>query len=118
MRYHGPLPLVSKLYHEGLIEAIAVPQLATFDADVMFAHSEGIIPAPESCHVIRGAIDEAMRSKEIGEAKTILLNLTGHGYLDMPSYDRYFAGELEDFSNTLPMLLFNLYSICLNFVDA
>jgi predicted alternative tryptophan synthase beta-subunit len=85
------------LYHEGLIEAIAVPQLATFDAGVTFAHAEGVIPAPESCHAIRGAIDEALRCKETGEAKTILINLTGHGHFDMGSYDRYFAGDLGDF---------------------
>jgi pyridoxal-phosphate dependent TrpB-like enzyme len=97
LRYHGSSPLVSQLYHDGLIEAIAVPQLATFDAGVMFAHAEGIIPAPESNHAIRGAIDEALRCKETGEAKTILINVTGHGHFDMASYDRYFAGELEDF---------------------
>ena len=97
LRYHGTSPLVSQLYHDGLIEAIAVPQLATFDAGVMFAHAEGIIPAPESNHAIRGAIDEALRCKETGEAKTILINVTGHGHFDMASYDRYFAGELEDF---------------------
>jgi pyridoxal-phosphate dependent TrpB-like enzyme len=97
LRYHGSSPLVSQLYHDGLIEAIAVPQLATFDAGVMFAHAEGIIPAPESNHAIRGAIDEALRCKETGEAKTILINVTGHGHFDMASYDRYFAGDLEDF---------------------
>ena len=98
LRYHGASPLVSQLYHEGLIEAIAVPQLATFEAGVTFAHAEGLIPAPESCHAIRGAIDEALRCKRTGEPKTILINLTGHGYFDMASYDRYFAGELEDFA--------------------
>ena len=98
LRYHGASPLVSQLYHEKLIEAVAVPQLATFEAGVMFAHSEGIIPAPESCHAIRAAIDEALRCKESGEPKTILFNLTGHGHFDMGSYDRYFSGELEDFS--------------------
>ena len=97
LRYHGASPLVSQLYHEGLIEAIAVPQLATFEAGVMYAHAEGIIPAPESCHAIRGGIDEALRCKATGEARTILINVTGHGHFDMGSYDRYFAGELEDF---------------------
>ena len=97
LRYHGASPLVSQLYKEGLIDAIAVPQLATFEAGVMFAHAEGIIPAPESNHAIRGAIDEALRCKETGEAKTILFNLTGHGHFDMASYDRYLAGELGDF---------------------
>lgn len=97
LRYHGASPLVSQLYKERLIEALAVPQLATFEAGVRFAHAEGIIPAPESNHAIRAAIDEALLCKESGEAKTILVNLTGHGHFDMASYDRYFAGELEDF---------------------
>jgi tryptophan synthase beta chain len=97
LRYHGDSPLVSQLYHEGLIEAVAVSQLATFEAGVMFARAEGIIPAPESNHAIRAAIDEALRCKQNGEAKTIFFNLTGHGHFDMAAYDRYFAGELEDF---------------------
>jgi len=97
LRYHGASPLVSQLYHEGLIEAVAVPQLATFEAGVMFSRAEGIIPAPESCHAIRAAIDEALRCKQDGEPRTILFNLTGHGHFDMASYDRYFAGQLEDF---------------------
>ena len=97
LRYHGASPLVSQLYHECLIEALSVPQLATFEAGVMFARAEGIIPAPESNHAIRAAIDEALRCKASGETKTILFNLTGHGHFDMTSYDRYLAGELEDF---------------------
>jgi pyridoxal-phosphate dependent TrpB-like enzyme len=98
LRYHGASSLVSQLFHEGLIEAVAVPQLATFEAGVMFARAEGVIPAPESNHAIRAAIDEALRCKETGEAKTIFFNLTGHGHFDMAAYDRYFAGELEDFA--------------------
>ncbi len=97
LRYHGDSPLLSQLYHEKLIEAIAVPQLATFEAGVMFARAEGIIPAPESCHAIRACIDEALRCKASGEPKTLLFNLSGHGHFDMASYDKYFAGELEDF---------------------
>jgi pyridoxal-phosphate dependent TrpB-like enzyme len=97
LRYHGDSPLVSQLYHEKLIEAVAVAQLATFEAGVQFARAEGIIPAPESCHGIRACIDEALRCKKTGEAKTLLFNLSGHGHFDMASYDRYFAGELEDF---------------------
>jgi pyridoxal-phosphate dependent TrpB-like enzyme len=96
LRYHGDSPLVSQLYHEGLIEAIAVPQLATFEAGVMFARAEGIIPAPESNHAIRAAIDEALRCKSSGEPKTLFVNLTGHGHFDMAAYDRYFDGELDD----------------------
>ncbi|MDD5250152.1 MAG: TrpB-like pyridoxal phosphate-dependent enzyme [Rhodocyclaceae bacterium] len=97
LRYHGDSPLVSQLLHEGLIEAVAVPQLATFDAGVQFACAEGIIPAPESNHAIRACIDEALRCKESGEPKTLLFNLSGHGHFDMASYDRYFAGKLEDY---------------------
>lgn len=97
LRYHGDSVLVSQLYHEGLIEAIAVPQIATFEAGVTFASSEGIIPAPESNHAIRAVIDEALRCKESGEEKTLFFNLSGHGHFDMASYDKYFAGELEDY---------------------
>jgi pyridoxal-phosphate dependent TrpB-like enzyme len=97
LRYHGDSPLVSQLFHEKLIEAVAVPQVATFQAGVQFACAEGIIPAPESCHAVRACIDEALRCKETGEPKTLLFNLSGHGHFDMASYDRYLAGELEDF---------------------
>ena len=98
LRYHGDNALVSQLYNEGLIEAVAVPQVATFEAGVQFARTEGIIPAPESCHAIRACIDEALRCKESGEAKTLFFNLSGHGHFDMASYDKYFAGELEDYA--------------------
>lgn len=98
LRYHGASPLVSQLYHEGLIEAVAVPQLATFEAGVTFARAEGIIPAPESCHAIRACVDEALRCKETGEPKTLFFNLSGHGHFDMTSFDRYFSGQLEDFA--------------------
>ncbi|MFP3874596.1 MAG: TrpB-like pyridoxal phosphate-dependent enzyme [Thiohalophilus sp.] len=97
LRYHGDSALVSQLYNEGLIEAVAVPQLATFEAGVQFARAEGIIPAPESNHAIRAVIDEANRCRESGEAKTLFFNLSGHGHFDMGSYDKYFSGELEDF---------------------
>ena len=98
LRYHGDSALVSQLYHERQIEAVAVPQLATFDAGVQFARAEGIVPAPESCHAIRAAIDEALKCKATGEPKVILFNLTGHGYFDMAAYDRYFSGQLEDYA--------------------
>lgn len=98
LRYHGASPLVSQLTHEGLVEARAVPQLATFEAGVQFARAEGIIPAPESCHAIRAAIDEALKAKATGEEKVILFSLTGHGHFDMASYDKFFAGKLEDFA--------------------
>jgi tryptophan synthase beta chain len=97
LRYHGDSPLVSQLLHEKMLEALAVPQVATFAAGVQFARAEGIIPAPESCHGIRAAIDEALRCKATGEPKTILFNLTGHGHFDMASYDRYLSGQLEDY---------------------
>jgi len=97
LRYHGDSPLVSQLFHEKLLEAVAVPQVATFEAGVQFARAEGIIPAPESCHAIRAAIDEALRCKATGEAKTILFCLTGHGHFDMASYDKFFSGQLEDY---------------------
>ena len=97
LRYHGDSPLVCQLYNEGLIEAVAVPQVATFEAGVQFARAEGIIPAPESNHAIRACIDEALRCKQTGEAKTLFFNLSGHGHFDMASYDKYFAGELVDY---------------------
>ena len=97
LRYHGDSPLVCQLYNEGLIEAVAVPQIATFEAGVQFARAEGIIPAPESCHAIRACIDEALRCKQSGEKKTLFFNLSGHGHFDMASYDKYFAGELVDY---------------------
>jgi len=97
LRYHGDSALVSQLYHEGLIEAVAVPQIATFQAGVQFAQTEGIIPAPESNHAIRACIDEALRCKETGEPKTLFFNLSGHGHFDMAAYDSFFAGKLEDF---------------------
>ncbi|MEY2632014.1 MAG: hypothetical protein RIR00_668 [Pseudomonadota bacterium] len=98
LRYHGDSPLVSQLLHEGRIEALAVPQVATFEAGVQFARCEGIMPAPESCHAIRAAVDEALKCKVTGEEKVILFNLTGHGHFDMASYDRYLAGQLEDYA--------------------
>ncbi len=97
LRYHGDSPLISQLHQEGLIDAMAVHQLGTFDAGVTFARAEGIIPAPESNHGVRAAIDEALACKEEGRAETILFNLTGHGHFDMAAYDRYFAGELVDY---------------------
>ena len=96
LRYHGDSPLVSQLFHEKLIEAVAVPQLATFEAGIQFARAEGIMPAPESCHAIRACIDEALRCKATGEPKCLLFNLSGHGHFDMAAYDDYLAGKLAD----------------------
>ena len=97
LRYHGDSPLVSQLVHEGVVEAVAYHQNPVFDAAVTFARSEGIIPAPESAHAIKGAIDEAIRAREAQEARVIVFNLSGHGHFDMAAYDNYFAKKLEDF---------------------
>ena len=97
LRYHGMAPLISQLHNEGHIEAVAHGQVGVFDAAVQFARAEGILPAPESAHAIRSAIDEALEAKEAGEERVILFNLSGHGFLDLGSYERYFAGELEDY---------------------
>ena len=96
LRYHGASPLVSQLYHDGLIEAKSYAQKPVFDAAVMFARTEGIVPAPESAHAIKAAVDEALAAKEAGEEKVILFNLSGHGYFDMSSYDLYFSGNMID----------------------
>jgi len=98
LRYHGASPLVSQLVHAGLVEARAVGQTACFEAAVQFARTEGIIPAPESSHAIRAAIDEALKAKEEGKERVILFNLSGHGHVDMAAYDAYFAGHLEDYA--------------------
>ena len=97
LRYHGDSPLVCQLHHEGLVEAVATPQLATFEAGVLFARTEGILPAPEANHGVRAVIDEARRCTETGEPKTLLFNLCGHGHFDMTAYDRYFNQELQDY---------------------
>lgn len=97
LRYHGDSALVSQLYHEGIVEAVAVDQLTTFEAGVLFAKQEGIIPAPESNHAIRACIDEALRCKQTGEPKCLFFNLSGHGHFDMGSYDRFLSGDLEDY---------------------
>ncbi len=96
LRYHGMAPMVSHLYEQGFIEAVAYPQNPCFEAAMRFIRTEGIIPAPESSHAIRAAIDEALRAKEAGEKKVILFNLSGHGHFDMAAYDAYLAGTLTD----------------------
>ena len=97
LRYHGMSPLVSALYYHKLIEAKAVFQIPTFEAGVLFARTEGILPAPESNHAIRVAIDEALAAKEEGKSKVILFNLSGHGHFDLASYDEYHQGRLADY---------------------
>lgn len=96
LRYHGAGSIVSQLKKDNLIEAIAIPQLETFEAGVLFAQTEGIIPAPESTHAIAAAIREANIAKEEGMQKTILFNLSGHGLVDMAAYDQYLAGDLKN----------------------
>ncbi|MBI5935329.1 MAG: TrpB-like pyridoxal phosphate-dependent enzyme [Chloroflexi bacterium] len=97
LRYHGMAPSICALYDAGHIDAVAVPQLATFEAAVLFARSEGLVPAPESAHAIRAAIDEALDAKAKGEKRVILFNLSGHGNFDLASYEKYMKGELEDY---------------------
>jgi tryptophan synthase beta chain len=97
LRYHGMSPLVSALYDQKLIEAVALHQRGIFEAAVKFARLEGLVVAPESAHAVKAAMDAAVRCKESGEAKTILFNLSGHGNFDLASYDAYFAGRLEDY---------------------
>jgi tryptophan synthase beta chain len=97
LRYHGMASSICEIYRNKLIEARAVQQLATFEAGVLFARAEGIVPAPEAAHAVRGAIDEAIRCREEGRAETIAFNLCGHGHFDMASYERYFAGKLDDY---------------------
>ena len=97
LRYHGMSPLISQLHSEGIIEAEAYYQNAVFEAAVLFARSEGIVPAPEAGHAVRAAINEALKAKEAGEERAILFNLSGHGYFDMSAYDNYLAGKLQDY---------------------
>ena len=96
LRYHGMAPLVSHLHQLGLIEARAYHQKECFAAGVQFARTEGIVPAPEATHAIKGAIDEAMKCRAAGAGRTILFNLCGHGHFDMQAYSDYFADNLTD----------------------
>ena len=100
LRYHGAGMLVSQLLKDGLMEAVDIKQSESFKAGLLFAKSEGIIPAPESCHAIAATINEALRCKEAGEEKVILFNLSGHGLIDMSAYDQFLAGSLQDFEVT------------------
>jgi tryptophan synthase beta chain len=97
LRYHGMAPSVSLLHRLGVLEARSVHQNAAFEAGVLFTRTEGICPAPETNHAIRVAIDEAIRCRETGEERCIVFNFSGHGYFDLASYDRYLAGDLEDY---------------------
>lgn len=100
LRYHGMSPIISKLYHDGYLTARSVEQTKVFDAATVFAQSEGTLPAPESSHAIRVAIDEALKCKETGEEKTILFGLTGTGFFDMTAYTAYLDGTMTDYIPT------------------
>lgn len=100
LRYHGMSPILSKLYHDGYMEAVSYEQTKVFEAAVKFAKCETILPAPESAHAIKGAIDEALKCKESGESKTILFGLTGTGYFDMTAYGDFLAGRMTDYIPT------------------
>jgi tryptophan synthase beta chain len=97
LRYHGMAPLLSHIYELGLFEAVAKPQRECFEAGVLFARTQGIVPAPEPTHALAATIEEARRCAETGESKVILTALCGHGHFDMSAYDRYLSGEMEDF---------------------
>ncbi|HFQ95537.1 MAG TPA: TrpB-like pyridoxal phosphate-dependent enzyme [Anaerolineae bacterium] len=97
LRYHGMAPIVCHMYDLGLIEARALHQNPVFEGAVLFAQTEGIVPAPESAHAVRAAIDEAVAAREAGEEKVIVFNLSGHGHFDMSAYDAYLAGKLVDY---------------------
>jgi tryptophan synthase beta chain len=96
LRYHGDSPIISALVRAGRMEAVACQQSAAFEAALMFARTEGPVPAPETGHAIRGAIDEALAAKEKGEERVILFNYSGHGLLDLSAYDGYLHGKLTD----------------------
>ena len=100
LRYHGMSPILSKLYHDGYMEAVAVEQTKVFEAATLFAKVETILPAPESAHAIRVAMDEAIRCRETGEKKTILFGLTGTGYFDMTAYAAFHDGKMSDYIPT------------------
>jgi tryptophan synthase beta chain len=98
LRYHGMAPILSALHQQGIIDAVAYHQVPVFEAAAQFAHTEGIIPAPESAHAIRAAIDEALDAKAKGDHRTIVFNLSGHGFLDLGAYESYLAGKLENYA--------------------
>ena len=100
LRFHGMSTILSQLYHDGFMEAVSVEQTAVFEGAELFARTEGILPAPESSHAIRAAIDEALKCKETGEEKTILFGLTGTGYFDMVAYEQYHNGSMSDYIPT------------------
>jgi tryptophan synthase beta chain len=111
LRYHGAGMIISQLIKDGLMHGVDIPQLETFEAGMLFARTEGIIPAPESTHAIAATIREAKKCKETGEAKVILFNLSGHGLIDMPSYEAYIKGDLQNYTVTDEMIAENLAAL-------
>lgn len=111
LRYHGAGVIVSQLLKDGFMEAVDIPQLESFEAGVLFAKTEGIIPAPESCHAIAATIREANKCKKTGEEKVILFNLSGHGLIDMASYDKFLAGDLQDYELSDAQIAENLAAL-------
>lgn len=111
LRYHGAGTIVSQLLMDGMMRGVDIPQLESFDAGMLFARTEGIIPAPESCHAIAATIREANRCKETGEEKVILFALSGHGLIDMPSYNQYLSHELNNYSVTSEEISRNLQDL-------
>ena len=97
LRYHGAGMIVSQLLKDGYMHGVDIPQLESFQSGILFSRTEGIIPAPESCHAIAATIREALKCKEAGEKKTLLFCLSGHGLIDMPSYDSYLSGDLQNY---------------------
>ncbi|MEM2124041.1 MAG: TrpB-like pyridoxal-phosphate dependent enzyme, partial [Methanolinea sp.] len=97
LRYHGDSPIVSRLVHDGVMRAVAYHQTEVFEAAQTFARTEGIIPAPETSHAVKAAIDVALACREKGEEKTLLFNCSGHGNFDMAAYDAFYAGQLVDY---------------------
>ena len=100
LRYHGAGVIVSQLIKDGYMRGVDIPQLETFEAGILFSRTEGIIPAPESCHAIAATIREALKCKETGEEQVILFNLSGHGLIDMPSYEQFISGDLRNYNLT------------------
>ena len=100
LRYHGMSPILSKLYHDGYMKAVSYEQTKVFEAATLFAKVETILPAPESSHAIKCAIDEALKCRETGEEKTILFGLTGTGYFDMAAYSAFHEGKMQDYIPT------------------
>lgn len=111
LRYHGMSSILSQLYHDGLIEAVSVKQTEVFEAAELFARTEGILPAPESSHAIKTAMDEALKCKETGEEKTIVFGLTGTGYFDMVAYEKFHNGEMSDYIPTDEEIAENLKNL-------